>query len=272
MSETVMVQKWDAKAAAQSALQTSAVVWFVPVLIGQWVFAYHIAAEYIRTAFAGNYAAWNKRLFVGLVDGDLVGNVALGAHLFIAFVITIGGTLQLIPQIRTYAPVFHRWNGRLYIVIAFVTSLAGLYMIWTRDTFGGILINDISVSFNAVLIMIFAAITLRYAMARKFDVHRRWALRTFIVVSGVWFTRVMYAFLGILTQGRIPGVTDDMTGPTNIVIGFASYLLPLAVLELYFFAKRSPSVLVKFATVALVLAAAAATGIGVYGRAMRWLS
>ena len=205
MSVTVAPRAWDVQAAAQSALQTSAIVWFVPALIGQWFFAYHVAAAFIAPAFAGNIAAWNEGLFVGLVAGDLVGNVALGAHLFIAFVITIGGTLQPIPQIRAYAPAFHRWNGRLYIVIAFVTSLAALYMIWTRDTFGGILINDISVSLNAVLIMVFAAIALRYAMARRIDVHRRWALRTFMVVSGVWFTRVIYAFLGIV-PGETPGV------------------------------------------------------------------
>ena len=54
-------------------------------------------AEYIATAFAGDFAAWNKRLFVGFVAGDRVGNIALVAHLFIAFVITVGGTLQLIP-------------------------------------------------------------------------------------------------------------------------------------------------------------------------------
>jgi hypothetical protein len=272
LNAPLLVREWNAKVSAESALRTSAIVWFVPALIGQWFFAYHIAVTYIRAAFAGDYAAWNKSLFVGLVPGDFVGNAALGAHLFIAFVITIGGTLQPIPQIRTHAPAFHRWNGRLYIVIAFVTSLAGLYMIWTRKTFGGILVNDISVSINAVLIMIFAAIALRYARARRFAVHRRWALRTFIVVSGVWFTRIIYAFLGIVMGRAIPGVTNDMTGPTNIVIGFASYLLPLAVLELYFFARRSPSVFAKFATAALVFAAAAATSIGVYGRAMRWLS
>jgi hypothetical protein len=272
VSETVMprLRAWDANAAARSALRASAIVWFVPTLIGQWFFAYHIAAAFIGPAFAGNSAAWNKTLFAGLVAGDLVGNVALAAHLFVAFVITIGGTLQLIPQIRTYAPAFHRWNGRLYIVVAFVASLAGLYMIWTRDTFGGILINDISVSIDAVLIMIFAAMALRYAMARRIDVHRRWALRTFIVVSGVWFTRVIYAFLGIV-PGETPGSTDDMTGPANIVIGFASYLLPLAVLELYFLAQRSPSVFAKCAAAALVLAASGATSLGVYGTAKRWL-
>jgi len=271
MSETVVAERWDAKASARSALQASAIVWLAPAVIGQWFFAYHIAVTFMGPAFAGNFGAWNKVLFVGLVAGDHVGNVALGAHLFIAFAILIGGTLQLIPQIRTYAPMFHRWNGRLYIVIAFVTSLAALYMIWTRDTFGGILINDISVSIDAVLIMLFAAIAVRYARARNFGAHRRWALRTFIVVSGVWFTRVMYAFLRIVTQGRTPGVTDDMTGPTNIVIGFASYLLPLAVLELYFFAKRNPSVFGKFATAGLLVVAACATSIGVYGTAMRWL-
>jgi hypothetical protein len=271
MSEAVMPRTWDANAAAQSTLQTSAIVWFVPALIGQWFFAYHIAEVYIGTAFAGNYAAWNDRLFVGLIPGDLAGNIALAAHLFTAFVITIGGTLQPIPQIRNYAPAFHRWNGRLYIGIAFVTSLAGLYMIWTRDTFGGILINDISVSIDALLIMVFAVLALRHAMARRIAVHRRWALRTFIVVSGVWFTRVIYAVLDFV-PGQTPGVTDDMSGPTNIVIGFASYLLPLAVLELYFLAQRSRNEFIKFATASLVLVAAAATSIGVYGTAVRWVS
>jgi hypothetical protein len=272
MNEAVAVRAWDARAAAQAALRASATAWAVPAVIGQWLFAYHIAVTYVIPAFAGDLAAWNQHLFVGLVPGDVAGNVALGAHLFIAFAITICGTLQLIPQIRAQAPRVHRWNGRLFIAMAFVTSPAAIYMIWTRETFGGILVNDISVSLNGVLIMVFAAFALRHARARQFDVHSRWALRTFMAVSGVWFVRIMYAFLGIVTGGEIPGVTDDMTGPANVVIGFASYLLPLAVLELYFLAKRSPGVFARFATSALVFAAAGATAIGVYGRALRWLA
>lgn len=271
MSEAVAPRSWDGKVAAQSALQTSAVVWFIPALIGQWVFAYHVAATYLGPALGGDFSAWTDRLFVGLVAGDPVGNAALAAHLIIAFVITIGGTLQLIPQLRSCAPAFHRWNGRLYILIAFVSSLAALYMIWTRDTFGPDIL-EIVVSINGVLIVIFAAITLCYAMARNIDVHQRWALRTFMVVSGVWFLRVIYAFLAIAIPGPTPGVTDDMSGPVNTVVGFASFLLPLAVLELYFLAKRSPSMFAKFAASTLVLAAAVATGIGVYGASVRWLS
>ncbi|MGE0740409.1 MAG: DUF2306 domain-containing protein [Hyphomonadaceae bacterium] len=272
MSEAVMAPSWTAKAAAQSALKLSASVWFVPAMIGQWLFAYHVAVEYFATALAGNIGAWNERLFVGLVEGDLVGNIALVVHLIIAFVVTIGGTLQLIPAIRARAPTFHRWNGRLYILMAFVTSIAALYMIWTRDTFGPDSL-ELSVSLNAVLIMICAAMTLRFAMARRIDEHHRWALRTFMVMSGVWFLRVMYACIGVLTQGAmLPGIADDMSGPTNHVISYASFLLPLVVLELYFIAKSSPSAAPKLATAALVLVAAGATSLGVIGTAIGWLS
>lgn len=271
MSDATAARAWDGKGVAQSALQASAVAWFIPALIGQWLFAYHIAITYIATTFAGNTAAWNHHLFVGLVPGDVIGNIALAAHLFIAFTITIGGTLQLIPQIRSAAPAFHRWNGRLYILTAFITSIAALYMVWTRDTFGPDIL-EVPVSINGVLIMIFAAQTWRFAMAKKFDVHHRWALRTFMVVSGVWFLRVMYPVYAFATGGAMPGVTDDMSGPVNVVVGYASFLLPLAMLELYFAAKRSPSGAAKVVVAALVFIAAAATAVGVYGASTRWLA
>lgn len=272
MSEAVMPRDLAPRSSADALLRASGVIWFVPALIGQWLFAYHVAAEYFATALAGNIGAWNQRLFVGLVEGDLIGNAALAIHLIIAFVVTIGGTLQLVPQIRRRAPAFHRWNGRLYILMAFITSIAALYMVWTRDTFGPDSL-ELSVSLNALLIMAFAAMTLRFAMARRFDVHHRWALRTFMVMSGVWFLRVMYACIGVVTQGKmLPGIENDMSGPADLVISCASFLLPLAVLEIYFWAGRSRERAAKLAVAAVVLLAAGATSIGVFGTAIGWLS
>lgn len=271
MSEAALTRTWDVNAAARSALQASAIAWLVPTLVGQWFFAWHIADVYIKGAITGDFTAWTDRLFVGLVAGDTVGNAALAAHLFIAFFITVGGTLQLIPLIRSRAPAFHRWNGRAYIVMAFVTSVAALYMIWTRETFGGTLYNDLVQSLNALLIMIFAAIAWRHAKARRIAVHQRWALRTFVVVSGVWSMRIIYAFLGTLVD-PIPGVTDDMKGPTNMAIAFAAYALPLAILELWFLARRNPGPAARFATAALLFTAAAVTTVGAYARTVRWLT
>ncbi|OQW64096.1 MAG: hypothetical protein A4S17_06795 [Proteobacteria bacterium HN_bin10] len=273
MSEAIVERpSADARTAPQSILRASAIAWFIPALIGNWLFAYHVAKEYFVTALGGNIATWNERLFVGLVQGDLAGNLALVAHLIIAFLVTIGGTLQLIPQLRARAPSFHRWNGRLYIVMAFITAIAALYMVWTRDTFGPDSL-EVSVSINAVLIMICAAMTLRHAMARRIDVHHRWALRTFMVMSGVWFLRVIYACIGVVTQGEmLPGIASDMSGPLDLVISFSSYLLPLAILELYLQAQRSPGAAAKLAAAGLVLVAAGTTSIGVFGTAVGWLS
>lgn len=271
MSEAVVARTMDATGAAHRLLSASGVIWFIPAFIGQWVFAIYIAGQYVLPALTGDTTGWNDVMPTGLINGDLIGNVALGIHIFIAFVITIGGTLQLVPQIRAAAPTFHRWNGRLYIAVAFITSIAALYMVWTRSHIGG-LASDISISIDAILIMTFAGLAIRNAMARRFDVHLRWALRTFMVVSAVWFMRVMYSFLGVLAQGRPPGVGDNMDGPTDVAVGFASYLLPLTVLELYFLAKRSDAAWSKFAVALLVIACAGATSIGVFGATMgMWL-
>jgi hypothetical protein len=50
MSVSVAPRAWDEKAAARSALRTSAIAWFVPAMIGQWFFAYHVAKAFIAPA------------------------------------------------------------------------------------------------------------------------------------------------------------------------------------------------------------------------------
>lgn len=265
MAESVVAHA-RTRRVADAALKTSAALWFVVAALGQWVFAYYIAVQYGGSALGGNLARWNEVLFSGLIEGDLIGNVALMIHLLIAFTITIGGTLQLVPQIRRAAPGFHRWNGRVYMVTAFLTSIAALYMVITRDGFGGP-INDVAISINAALIIAFAALAWRTAMARNFAAHQRWALRLFLVVSGVWFLRLSYGLLVVIVQGAPPGVGENMDGPTDYVLMFASYLVPLSVLELYFWAKQASDG-AKFGIAALLVVAALATGVGAAGASL----
>lgn len=247
-------------------LRATGVLWFIPACAGQWLFAYYVAVQYGVTAFGGNLGAWNDVMHNGLVAGDLVGNIALMVHIAVAFVITVGGTLQLIPFVRNRFRAFHRWNGRTYVLIAMLTSIAALWMVWTRDGLGTI-VNDIAISIDAVLIIVFAWMMWRTAAARRFDVHQRWALRTFMVVSGVWFMRVMYGFMIMLVQGPPPGVGNNMDGPTDIAVAFGSYLLPLAVLEIYFWGKRNGGA-AKLAAAGVVTVAALCTAVGVFGAAM----
>lgn len=256
--------------AASFMLRASATLWFMVAAAGQILFAVYLAALYGRASLAGDPAAWNAVMRNGHIEGDGPGNAAMVAHVFIAFLITLGGLAQLTPQIRSAAPAFHRWNGRMYLVLAVATSLAGLFLTWTRPAASG-LSNDIAISLNAAVILVCAYFALRHARARRIDIHMRWATRLFFAVSGVWFLRIMVSGWIGANQGPL-WLGDRLDGPAGVALGFASYLLPLAVYEVYWRARDHGGAAARLAMAAglVVITAATAGGIGMAAVIM-WL-
>jgi len=91
------------------------------------------------------------------------------------------------------------------------------------------------------------------------------------VVSGVWFLRVGLMGWIVVNQGPV-GMTKDMSGPTDIVMTFGSYLIPLALLELHGAAERSASSIPKALVATLIVVASAFMALGVFGTiAFMWL-
>jgi len=219
-------------------LDASVRLWFLVTVLGQWIFVVYVAGYYTPLLAFGGVAGLEKaHLFNGYIPGDTVGNVAVAGHVLLAIIILGGGPLQLVPQIRARVPTFHRWLGRTYMFTAVTSAAAGLHLIWTRPLFGA-LITNIATSLDGVLIIVFAAIALRYAIARDIRTHRRWALRLFMVTSSVWFLRIGFRTWDVLTGGV--GIDEKtFTGPFIYAWHFGQYLLPLAVLELYFRARDS---------------------------------
>jgi len=258
-----MTQRLELNSVANAALKASVRFWFVVLLIGQLLFAFTTASFYGLTAARGNVHAWTKVLAHGIVSGDSMGNFALATHLISAVIIILAGTLQLIPQIRNRFPVFHRWTGRLYILTAFTVSLAGLYLMWVRGTVGD-LSQHLGTSLMAVLIMIFAVMALRYAMARDFKTHRRWALRLYLVVSASLFIRAGVFLSALLNRGPFGFDPATFTGPFLTFISFAQYLVPLGVLELYLCAQQRPSALRRMATAILLFVLTLAMAAGIF--------
>lgn len=247
---------------ADRALTSAAVLWFLVAVAGQWLFVVYIIGFFGPPTLQGNFEAWNRNTFLphGYVAGDTIGNLTLAAHVMMAAIITFGGTLQLIPQIRARAIWFHRWNGRLFVSIAFAISLAGLFLHAARGTN---LIGGIAIALNALLIMFCAGQALGYAIARDIETHRRWALRTFMVVNGVWFLRVGFAAWIVLTQGVVIKPKFDFV--FFIFWAFGNYLVPLAVLELYLRTEGRAGALSKVAVAALLIGLTAVMAVGIYG-------
>ena len=53
-----------------------------------------------------------------------MGNTAVVMHVASAVIIMLAGAVQLVPQVRNRFPVFHRWNGRIYMLAGFTISIA----------------------------------------------------------------------------------------------------------------------------------------------------
>lgn len=254
----------DRTARADRVLRRVGLFWFVVAAIGQVGFIYFIIAYFGRRTAAGDFAGWNEKpLIDGHIEGDGVGNFMFISHALLAAVITLGGLLQLIPQIRARAPWFHRWTGRVFAVIAVFMAVGGLWLVWVRGTQLS-LVSGVSVSINAVLILWFIVLAWRHARARRFDTHRQWAMRAFLAVNGVWFFRVGIMAWVLLNQG--PRWMDrTLSGPADIGIVFGSYLIPLALLEMYFAAQRSRTAGPKLAAAGVLGVMTLVMAVGVFG-------
>ena len=256
---------------AAARLLTLAVrFWFVVMLAGQWLFVVHIAGFYGRTALAGQFTAWNKVLATGWVVGDPVGNAVLGMHLALAAYLSFGGALQLIPRLRTRVPRLHRLNGRTYVVTAALGALSALYLSVIRGTPLGSDLDHAASQVNAILILLFAAQAYASARTRQFAAHRRHAIRLFLAVSGVFFFRTE-VFSWILVNGGPRGFDPDtFRGPILTAFGFAQYLLPLAVFELYERARTRTGPWLKSVTASVLTALTLIMGTGIVALTGMW--
>ena len=222
------------------AARYAVALWYVLALVGHLAFlAYILAVFYPPIAVHGTSALAGMHLPAGFREGDVLGNLAATGHVLLAAIVIGGGPLQLLPALRNRLPRFHRILGRTYVAAAAISAIGGLYMVWTRGTLGGV-VSHLTISGDGVLILVFAALATYHAVGRRFAAHRRWAMRLFMAASAVWFFRVGLMGWMALTGGV--GIDfESFTGPFLYVLGFAQYLLPLAMLEWYFRTQRGVS-------------------------------
>jgi uncharacterized membrane protein len=265
MSTAVLTNRLELGSVAETALKAAARFWFGVTVIGQLVFAFAVASFYGLTALRGDYHGW--RITNGYIPGVTKGNLAVAVHLISAVIVMLAGAVQLVPQVRNRFPAFHRWNGRIYMFTACALGLAGLYITWIRGSAGDIS-QHMGSTLNAVLIWLCAALALRYALARDFKTHRRWALRLFLVVSASWFLRLALFLSFLVFKGPFGFDPVTFQGPFLTFLTFAQCLFPLAVLEIYLLSQDRPGALGRMATAGLLFVLTLAMGAGLFAVGM----
>lgn len=256
---------------AAGLLRATMAGWMGVALAGQVVFAAYVLALYGGALAAGELQRWNTVTPRGHLPGEPWGNLVFGSHVAFTVVVVLGGLVQLLPPLQRHAPALHRWNGRLYLGCAALLAVGGVALMLSRGTVGSAW-QQAGTALNGAVILGCAAMAWRHARARRTAAHRRWALRLFLAVSGVWFFRVGLMAWLLLNRAPVGFDPETFTGPVLVALAYAQFLLPLAVLELVFRAQSpGAGARLQAATAALVGVLTLLTGIGIAGAtAMMW--
>ncbi|HLY55568.1 MAG TPA: DUF2306 domain-containing protein [Stellaceae bacterium] len=172
---------------------------------------------------------WNRTLPRLYEAHAPLATTGIGLHFLTGSLLLVLGPIQFVAAIRARAPAVHRWIGRVYVTAALVTGIGGLAYIALKGTVGGGPMN-LGFGLYGVLVVIAAAQAFRHARARRFELHRAWAIRLFALAVGSWLYRMDYGFWSLLTDNA--GESDNYTGPFDVVMAFLFYLPNLAVAEL----------------------------------------
>lgn len=234
------------------ALKGSVAFWLTITLLGQWAFFYYIIAFYGIPVLHGDISQWNEQVLLKTepyVVTEPFNAFAFGAHAFGAAIIAFGGILQLIPVIRRRFPKFHRINGRVFLLTVLGLSLSGFYLTWVRGPVPES-VSEFGTSANGILILIFAGLTTHYAVRRQIQFHERWAIRLYLVSNAQWFLRI--AAFGYFAIGSALGAEVEFSGPYFEFIVWGCFIVPLAGLEIFLYARDHRSNLVHWGAASVI--------------------
>lgn len=218
--------------AAPAALARTRTATLLIMAAGQAAFAITTALFYGLTIWHGDLIAWNKTLITGYVDGQPVGNTVLVAHVLASLPLMAGGALQCVAGLRQRFPRFHRWNGRVFVACAVILAAAGTLLQFLHDPKAN-MFQDAANLLLAGFLILSSVNAWRFARARNFTRHRVWALRLFVAASASIVIRAANALLTLILVPLGAASLLTLHGPLFTAVGFAQFLLPLALLEWY---------------------------------------
>jgi hypothetical protein len=164
--------------------------------------------------------------------------------------------------VRSRWPGVHRWLGRVYVLTGAAAGLGGLGFIVFKGTIGGTVMNA-GFGLYGVLMVTCAVQAWRYALRRRFDAHRAWAVRLFALAIGSWLYRMDLGFWLIAAHGV--GHNGSFHGPFDRALAFLFYLPNLAVAELFLRGTRlRPHPALLGASAVVLAAAALVVAVGTY--------
>lgn len=97
------------------------------------------------------------------------------------------GWMQFLSGLRRKRPAIHRWTGRSYVAACLVGGVSGLVLSFGTTTGP---VAGVGFGLLAVAWLITTSLGLRTAMARRFEEHRRWMIRSWALTLAAVTLRI----------------------------------------------------------------------------------
>jgi uncharacterized membrane protein len=162
---------------------------------------------------------------VGPMAPDILRNLFarpwLDVHVAGAATALLLGPFQFLPGLRARHRAVHRWMGRVYVVGCLGGGVAGFFM-----AFGSTAGPIATAGFGSLAVCwIIANIEAwRMALARRFDAHRAWMIRSFAMTFGAVTLRLYLPLIPLFHVSFVDGYR---------AISFLAWVPNLIVAELY---------------------------------------
>ncbi|KPH94176.1 hypothetical protein AMS58_13735 [Pseudoalteromonas porphyrae] len=251
------------KITPNTLLNNSKKIWFTCLLMAQICFVTYLALGYGLTGITTGISGWSRLNSTAYVASDPIGNSMYAVHVLLAIVMIIGGSLQLIPAIRAKYTKFHRYNGRVFVMLACTISVAGMYLMIARGTVGNTLMQGLTI-FGGCVVILSSILAVRAAKKRNISLHKIWAIRLYLAANGVLFFRLMI-FAWFLLFGTLGVDTTTFTGPTVLAVSICSYVIPLLIAELVRHAETTTNKIITIATASLMVLISIIFLVGLFG-------
>jgi len=108
-------------------------------------------------------------------------------HIIPAFLFFSLMPFQFVPAIRRRHPEWHRWSGRLLLLLGAVIGVSALVMSFTMNIGGAS--ETAATTLFAILFLLFLGFGFWNIRRRRIAAHREWMIRAFGVALGVAATR-----------------------------------------------------------------------------------
>lgn len=153
--------------------------------------------------------------------------VAFYVHIFSAPIVLVNGLILLNGHVRRRYGGVHRILGRTQVAVL-LTLVLPSSVVMSQHAFGG-WPAGLSFLLLSVMTALCAIVGVVHARRRRFDRHRVWMLRSYILICSAVALRLISGAAGLI---GVPSPED-----AYIVAAWASWLLPLAAFE---FVRRLP--------------------------------